>query len=80
MTGAAAGGKASRGVLDVAFGWALVLAQFGSLVPSPASALGERVSIGGGMALFEPGRGGRGPSLWPWKSMDRRRLALLVQA
>jgi hypothetical protein len=55
-------GKASRGVLDAAIGWALLLAQFGSLVPGPCSALGERVSMGGSTALFEPGRGGRGPS------------------
>jgi hypothetical protein len=78
VTGSMVRGKASRGVLDAAIGRVLLLAQFGSLVPSPCSALGERVSMGGSMALFELGRGA-GVPLRRWKSMYRRRLTLLVQ-
>jgi hypothetical protein len=77
-SGAAASSKASRGVLDAALGWALVLAQFSSLVHVPSLLW---VSVSPWAAVRRPSSQGEGAGvpLRPWKRMDRRRLAILLQ-
>jgi hypothetical protein len=65
-------------LLDAAFGWALVLAQFGSLVLVP-SLLWVSVSPWAVVRRSSSQGEGAGVPLRPWKRMDKRRLALLVQ-